>query len=233
MSALHGDMIVERGPNMPWYGGPTLLHILETIDVPQTLAAAPFRFPVQYVARPTADAPRGYLGRIESGSIRVGDRVTALPSGLSTRVRAIKTYDGELQEAGLHASVMLILEDELDISRGDMLVPESDAPALRRELDAMACWLADTPLDPRRRYLLRHTTREVPARVKRIDHRWDVSTQEEQAAPGLLDRNDIGRIALQLAQPVFAERYADNRATGSFILIDESTNNTVAAGMIQ
>jgi sulfate adenylyltransferase subunit 1 len=233
MSALHGDMVVERGARMAWYGGPTLLQILEAVELPQSSGDEPFRFPVQYVTRPAANEPRGYLGRIESGSIRVGERVTALPSGLSTRVRAIRTYDGSLPEAGLHASVALVLDDELDISRGDMLVPDYDAPPARRELEAMTCWLADTPLDPRRRYLLRHTTREVPARIRRIEHLWNVSTQEEEEAPASLQRNDIALVALQLAQPVFAERYADNRATGSFILIDESSNDTVAAGMVR
>jgi sulfate adenylyltransferase subunit 1 len=233
LSALRGDMVVERGRNLSWYGGPTLLHLLETIDVPRALADAPFRFPVQYVARPAGDEPRRYLGRVESGSIRVGDAVTALPSGLSTRVRAIGTYDRDLHEAGAHDSITLVLDDDLDIARGDMLVSAAHPASVRRELTAMTCWLADAPLDARRKYVLRHTTREVAARVARIHHRWNVATQEDEPAPPRLDRNDIGCIALQLAQPVFAERYADNRATGSFILIDESTNNTVAAGMIQ
>jgi sulfate adenylyltransferase subunit 1 len=233
MSALAGDMVVDRGGRLDWYDGPTLLQILETAEVPQTLPGAPFRFPVQYVARPTTTLPRGYLGRIESGSIAVGDRVTALPSGSTTRVREIRTWDGTRARAGLHAAVTVVLDDEIDISRGDMLVGEEMPPAVARTVDATICWLGDAPLDSQRKYLLRHTTREARARIDRIDHLWNVSTQAHEAAPARLVRNDIGRVTLSLAQPVFADRYGDNRATGSFILIDEGNNNTVAAGMIQ
>ena len=233
MSARDGDMVVDRGERLDWYDGPTLLQILETAEVRETLADAPFRFPIQYVARPADGRPRGYLGRIESGAIAVGDRVVALPSGLATRVREIRTFEGSQRSAGLHAAVTLELDDELDISRGDMLVPEGRAPAVARSVAATVCWLGDAPLDPQRKYLLRHTTREARARVDRIDDLWNVSTQTHEPLPPALTRNDIGRLALTLAQPVFADRYAENRATGSFILIDETTNNTVAAGMIQ
>jgi sulfate adenylyltransferase subunit 1 len=233
MSALTGDMVVDRGENLDWYEGPTLLQILETAEVQQTLAEAPFRFPVQYVARPTANLPRGYMGRIESGSAAVGDAVTVLPSGVSSRVREIREFDGTRQRAGLHAAVTIVLDDAIDISRGDMLVHGDASPAKARDLDATLCWLSETPLDPRRNYLLRHTTREVRARVDGIDHLWNVSTQAREPAPETLRMNDIGRVGFKLAQPVFADRYADNRATGSFILIDEVSNNTVAAGLIQ
>jgi len=233
MSALTGDMVVDRGENLDWYEGPTLLQILETVDVQQTLAEAPFRFPVQYVARPTAALPRGYMGRIESGSVAVGDAVTVLPSGVSSRVREIREYDGSRQRAGLHAAVTLVLDDAIDISRGDMLVHGNASPATRQDLDATLCWLSETPLDSRRKYLMRHTTREVRARIDGIDHLWNVATQAREPAPEFLRMNDIGQVGLKLAQPLFADRYADNRATGSFILIDEVTNNTVAAGLIQ
>jgi len=233
MSALTGEMVVERGGNLDWYDGPTLLQILETVDVEQKLAEAPFRFPIQYVARPTAKLPRGYMGRIESGSIAVGDAVTVLPSGVSSRVREIRGYDGTRKRAGLHAAVTLVLADAVDISRGDMLVHGNASPASRRDLDATLCWLSETPLDSRRNYFLRHTTREVRARIDGIDHLWDVATQARQPPRDTLRMNDIGRVGLTLAQPVFADRYADNRATGSFVLIDEATNNTVAAGLIQ
>jgi sulfate adenylyltransferase subunit 1 len=232
VSALTGDMVVDRGRHLDWYHGPTLLQILETVDVAQTLADTPFRFPVQYVARPTDGVTRGYMGRVESGSVAVGDRVTALPSGRTTRVREIRSFDGAQRSAGLHASVTLALDDELDIGRGDMLVHEHAVPPTASEVDATLCWLADTPLDPRRKYLLRHTTREVRARIDRIDHRWNVSTQQREPALETLAMNDIGSVGLKLAQPVFADRYADNRASGSFILIDELSNNTVAAGLI-
>ena len=233
MSALTGEMVVERGGKLDWYEGPTLLQILETVDVEQKLAEAPFRFPIQYVARPTATLPRGYMGRIESGSIAVGDAVTVLPSGVSSRVREIRGYEGTRKRAGLHAAVTLVLADAIDISRGDMLVHRNKSPVIRRDLDATLCWLSETPLDSRRHYFLRHTTREVRARIGGIDHLWDVATQERQPAPDTLRMNDIGRVGLTLAQPVFADRYADNRVTGSFILVDEATNNTVAAGLIQ
>ncbi|NDP44017.1 MAG: sulfate adenylyltransferase [Aromatoleum sp.] len=233
LSALTGDMVVDRGDRLPWYDGPTLLQILETADVPQALATAPFRFPVQHVARPTADLPRGYSGRIESGSVTVGDRVAVLPSGLTTRVREIRSYAGPQRRAGLHASVTLVLDDQIDVSRGDMLVHEGAAPDVARTLEATVCWLGDAAFDARRKYLLRHTTREVRARVDRIDHLWNVSTQQREPAPATLARNDIGDVTLTLSQPVFADRYADSPATGSFILIDEATNNTVAAGMVR
>ena len=232
MSALTGEMVVERGENLQWYEGPTLLQILETVDVQQALAAAPFRFPVQYVARATATLRRGYMGRVESGSIAVGDAVTVLPSGVSSRVREIRGYDTK-KRAGLHAAVTLVLDDAIDISRGDMFVHGNASPVTKRDLDATLCWLSETPLDPRRSYLLRHTTREVRARISAIDHLWDIATQARQPSPDTLRMNDIGRAELALAQPVFVDRYADNRATGSFILIDEATNNTVAAGLIQ
>ena len=233
MSALTGEMVVERGGKLDWYEGPTLLQILETVDVEQKLAEAPFRFPIQYVVRPTATLPRGYMGRIESGSIAVGDAVTVLPSDVSSRVREIRGYDGTRKRAGLHAAVTLVLADAIDISRGDMLVHRNKSPVSRRDLDATLCWLSETPLDSRRNYFLRHTTREVRARIGGIDHLWDVATQERQPAPDTLRMNDIGRVGLMLAQPVFADRYADNRVTGSFVLVDEATNNTVAAGLIQ
>jgi sulfate adenylyltransferase subunit 1 len=233
ISALAGDMVVDRGPNLPWYEGPTLLQILETAEIPPTLVTAPFRFPVQYVARPTATIPRGYMGRIEAGSIAIGDAVTVLPAGLTTRVREIRSYEGPQPQARLHDAVTLVLEDELDVSRGDMLVREHDAPPIARTLDATVCWLGEAPLDARRPYVLRHTTREARARVDRIDHLWNVSTQAAEPAPKALRMNDIGRVSLTLAQPVFGDRYADNTATGSFILIDETTNATVAAGLIQ
>jgi sulfate adenylyltransferase subunit 1 len=173
------------------------------------------------------------MGRIESGSIAVGDAVTVLPSGVSSRVREIRGYDGTRARAGLHAAVTLVLADAIDISRGDMLVHRNASPPSRRDLDATLCWLSETPLDSRRNYFLRHTTREVRARIDGIDHLWDVATQARQPPRDTLRMNDIGRVGLTLAQPVFADRYADNRATGSFVLVDEATNNTVAAGLIQ
>ena len=233
ISALDGDMVVDRGERLGWYDGPTLLQILETVEIPKTLASAPFRFPVQYVSRPTATAPRAYMGRIESGSIAVGDRVTVLPSALSTCVRELRTAAGVQSCAGLQASATIVLADELDVSRGDLIVRDDAAPDAQRSLRASLCWLGDVPIAPSRKYLLRHTTREVRARVERVDHRWNVSAQERELGTVDLRMNDMAQVVLALAQPIFPDRYAENRATGSFILIDEVTNNTVAAGMIQ
>jgi sulfate adenylyltransferase subunit 1 len=232
ISALEGDMVVDRGDRLGWYDGPTLLQILETAELPASLATAPFRFPVQYVARSTAGQPRGYMGRIESGSIAVGDRIRVLPSGSTSHVRELRTLEGSQRCAGLHAGVTLILSDERDICRGDLIVRDDSAPQPRRALEATICWLSETPLDVRRKYMLRHTTREVRARIDRVDHLWNVVTQELEAAPPALSMNDIARVELTLAQPVFPDRYNDNRATGSFILIDDATNNTVAAGLV-
>jgi sulfate adenylyltransferase subunit 1 len=233
ISALEGDMVVDRGTRLPWYDGPTLLSILESAEVPRALIRAPFRFPVQYVARPTATEPRGYMGRIESGSVAVGDRLVVLPSGIETTVREIRTFDGALPRAALHAAVTLVLGDDVDVSRGDMLAAADGPPAVARDIDATLCWLGDAPLDPGRTYWLHHTTRDVRARIGRIDHRWNIATQEREAAPAALLRNDIAGVKLALAQPLLADRYRDNRATGSFVLIDEATNDTVAAGMVE
>ena len=226
-------MVVERGDHLDWYNGPTLLQLLETATIGTRSTHAAFRFPVQYVARPDGASRRGYLGRVEAGSIAVGDPVTVLPSGRTTRVRDIRTHDGSLPRAQLHDAVTLTLADEIDVSRGDMLVSAADAPEASRSLEATLCWFDERPLDRRRTYLLRHTTREVRARIDRLDHLWNVSTQEQEPAPDALAMNDIGQVTLALAQPIVADRYTDNHATGSFILIDEATNGTVAAGLIR
>jgi sulfate adenylyltransferase subunit 1 len=232
MSAALGDMVVDRGDRLPWYRGPTLLQILETADVEETLDRAPLRFPVQGVGRPAAGVPRRYLGRVESGSVAVGDAVTVLPSGRRSRIREIRTHDGTLPRAGLHAAVALVLDDEIDVSRGDMIAESGSAPRATQRLVADICWLSDTPLDARRSYLLRHTTREVRSRVERIDSLWNVTTQAREAPDESLSTNDIARVSFILAQPVFADAYREHRTTGSFVLIDEASNNTVAAGMI-
>ena len=232
LSALEGDMVVDRGDRMPWYDGPTLLQILETAEVPPP-PDAPFRFPVQYVARPTASSSRAYLGRIDSGQVAVGDTVMALPSQRTARVRSIRTFERERERAGLHASITLTLDDALDISRGDLIVRANAAPDTARFIDADVAWLGDAPLELKRTYALRHTTREVRARVERVVDRWNVHTQSRETAAESLAMNDIGRVTLTLAQPVFADRYNDNHATGSFVLIDDATNDTVAAGMVR
>ncbi|HEY8355528.1 MAG TPA: sulfate adenylyltransferase subunit CysN [Methylophilaceae bacterium] len=238
ISALNGDMVVERGNAMPWYQGPTLLEVLENAPPAHSERLEQFRFPVQYVCRPHAsdDAElhdyRGFMGRIESGEIAVGDAVTVLPSGQSSRIKAIELGGQQLQHAITEQSVTLLLEDEIDISRGDMLVKTGQAPETVKQIEAMVCWLSETPMSPARTYIVRHTTRETKAKIGSISYRVDVNTLEH--LPGeALAMNDIARMTLKLAQPLMVDPYKVNRATGAFIIIDESTNNTVGAGMIE
>jgi len=237
MSALNGDNIVDRGEAMPWYSGPTLLDVREAAPAAHTERAEAFRFPVQYVCRPQAsDDPelhdyRGFMGRVESGAVRVGDRVTALPSGQSSVVKRIELGAVSLPEAIHEQSVSLLLEDEIDVSRGDMLVPSDEQPMVTKEIEGMVCWFSETPLSPARTYLVRHTTRTSKAKVAAIDYKVDVNTLAQEPATALA-MNDIARIRLRLAQPLAVDPYSDNRATGAFIVIDETTNNTVGAGMV-
>ncbi len=235
ISALSGDMVVERGENLGWYRGPTLLEILEAAPAAHTEAREKFRFPVQWVCRPqTLDHHdfRGLAGRVESGEIAVGDPVLALPSGRTTRVKGIRLGDAVLEEALSEQSVTLLLEDELDVSRGDLLVRPDEAPAVTRTVDAVVCWLSERPLSAARRYLVRHTTRDTKAQLKEIAWRLDLNALQQVPAEGLA-MNDIGRVTFRLAQPIAADRYAENRATGAFIVVDEATNDTVGAGMIR
>ncbi|MBI4988278.1 MAG: sulfate adenylyltransferase subunit CysN [Rhodocyclales bacterium] len=234
LSALNGDMVVERGDRLDWYNGPTLMELLEAAPAAHSEAREPFRFPVQYVCRPrTAEHHdfRGYMGRVESGEISVGDEVQVLPSGRTTRIREIRLLDRSLPQAASERSVTLLLEDEVDISRGDMIVSPANTPSVTKLVEAMVCWLAETPLEAGRKLLLRHTTRETRALVAAIEYRQDIN-ELKRISGGRLAMNDIGSITFKLAQPLFVDRYRDNRATGAFILIDEATNNTVGAGMI-
>ena len=237
LSALNGDMIVERGEALSWYQGPTLLETLEAVPAAHSEHAEPFRFPVQYVCRPQDSANpalhdyRGFMGRVESGEIAVGDAITVLPSGARSRIKKIELGSQSLPRAIHEQSVSLLLEDEIDISRGDLIVKSAEAPVPVKHIDATLCWLSETPLSPARTYLVRHTTREVKAKLAKIDYRLDVNTLEREAADGLA-MNDIARVTLKLAQPIVADSYRSNRATGAFIIIDESSNNTVGAGMI-
>ena len=237
MSALQGDMIVDRGERLDWYDGPTLLEILETVPAIHSAHAEKFRFPVQYVCRPQDSANRelhdyrGFMGRVESGELLIGDPVTVLPSGRETRVKDLQVLGESLPSVVAEQSVTILLEDEIDISRGDMIVKTGELPKVSKQIDAMLCWLSESPLDPRRKYLLRHTTRDSKAMLAGIAFRVDINTMEEQAAERLA-MNDIARVSFKLAQPIFADSYAESRGTGAFIVIDESSNNTVAAGMI-
>jgi len=237
LSALNGDMIVERGDSLNWYEGPTLMEILEAVPAAHTEHDEPFRFPVQYVCRPQDSANpelhdyRGFMGRIESGSIKVGDAVTVLPSGRESTVKAVQLGGVDIGQASTEQSITLLLADEIDTSRGDMIVKTAEAPASVKEIRATVCWMAETPLDRARTYLIRHTTRDSKAKLTGIDHRLDVNTLEKVAADKLA-MNDIAEVTFKLAQPLFVDPYLQNRGTGAFIVIDESNNNTVGAGMI-
>ncbi len=235
ISALEGDMVVSRGDRLPWYEGPTLLELLEAAPVEANQAGRPFRFPVQLVCRPrTAGAPdfRGYQGRITSGEVAVGDRILALPSGRSARVSGLRIHDTRLTRATAGQSVTLLLDEELDISRGDLLC-SAEAPATPAvELGATLCWLSDRPHTPGQRLLLRHTAREVRARITDITGGLDLHTLRLEAAEGL-EVNDIAEVRLRLQRPVCADPYGQDRATGAFVLIDEATHDTVAAGLVR
>ncbi len=237
ISALAGDMLVDRLGNMNWYQGATLLEILEKAPAAHTENQEVFRFPVQFVCRPHASADaelhdyRGFMGRIESGEIAVGDAVTVLPNGYQSKVKAIQLGEANLNSAKTEQSVTLLLEDEIDTSRGDMIVKTSEAKEPVKQIDAFVCWLSETPLSTARSYIIRHTTRESKAKVSAIQYKVDVNTLEQQASSDL-KMNDIARISFKLAQALMVDSYSVNHATGAFIVIDESTNNTVGAGMI-
>jgi sulfate adenylyltransferase subunit 1 len=233
ISALHGDNVVEASRRTPWYAGPPLLEHLELLEI---AAPAPdgVRFPVQLVIRPrTAEHPdyRGYAGRVEAGTLRVGDRVSVLPSGLSSTVEAIETADGPLAEAAAGRSVVVRLADDVDLSRGDVLAAGTP-PTVTRELTATVCWLSPEPLYPGARYRVRHTTRDVRAVVGAIESRLDVTTSRPEPADQLA-MNDIGLITLRTAEPLVLDPYARHRATGALLLVDELTGATVAAGMVE
>jgi sulfate adenylyltransferase large subunit len=236
ISALNGDNVVERSQTMPWYDGPALLELLEQVEVaydhPFDRAA---RFPVQWVVRPANGASggyRGYAGQLASGALRRGDEVVVLPSGAVTRIAAIDTYDGELEEAIAPMSLTLRLQDELDVSRGELICHPEQSATVARELLADVCWMSATPLKPGARYALKHTSRHATAIVEEIDHLVDVDTLARTGAGEQLALNDIGRVRLRTSVPLAFDAYASNRRTGSFILIDESSNETVGAGLI-
>ena len=231
ISALKGDNVVHPSAAMPWFDGPNLLEYLETVDVVSSTAAAPFRLPVQYVIRPNQDF-RGYAGQISAGTIRPGDEVLALPAGRRSRVKTITTFDGDLAAAHAPMSVTLTLEDEIDISRGDMLASPGAAPTTSRVFEADVVWMSGTPLDPNRPLLLKHTAQTVKANIESVVNRLNIETL--QTAPAeTLELNAIGVLRIRTAKPLFLDRYQNNRATGSFILLDPLTNATIAAGMVR
>jgi sulfate adenylyltransferase subunit 1 len=236
MSALLGDMVVERGDSLDWYDGPTLVQYLETVPARRDGSEAPFRFPVQRVVRfaGAADSAsaRGYQGTVAGGSIRVGDEVAVLPSGLSARIAAIVTADGALTEAAVDMAVTLRLDRDIDISRGDLIAQAGSLPAVTQDLDAEICWFDGEALDTARPYLLKHGTSTVKAKIAGIDHRIDVDSAQPVAATGTLIMNDIGRVRVRTQRALSVDPYSHNRVTGAFILIDPASNRTVAAGTL-
>ena len=231
ISALKGDNVVEKSTEMPWYDGPTVLHYLETVKAGADRNMVDFRFPVQYVIRPDQNF-RGYAGQVASGTVTRGEEITALPSNKKSRVTSVAQMGGELEEARAGESVVITLEDELDISRGDMIVRSRNIPMVTRSLDADICWMSESPLRTDRPYVLQHTTRNVQAYVSKIIYRINIDTLHREQAE-TFELNEIGRIEVEIADPLFVDPYKINRETGSFVLIDPNSNTTVAAGMIR
>ncbi|WP_426344595.1 sulfate adenylyltransferase subunit 1 [Pseudoduganella sp. R-32] len=235
LSALAGDNVVDASERMPWYQGPTLIELLEDLSVYDESHNSAFRFPVQLVARHNgheANDFRGYMGRIEAGSVAVGDKLVVQPSGQSATVKEIVTFDGSLQTASAGQSVTIVLEEYVDVSRGDLLASRAQPANLLKQVNADVCWLSEEPLDLRRKYWIKHGTKQTAAKVTKIDSILDINTQQRHDADAL-KLNDVARIALTVQQPLAADAYSDIRATGAFILIDEVTHQTVAAGMIR
>lgn len=235
VTALHGDNVVERSAKMPWYQGTPLLYHLETVHIASDRNLIDARFPVQWVIRPqSAEHPdyRGYAGTVAGGIMKPGDEVVVLPSGFRSTIARIETHDGPIEEAFPPMAVTVHLADDLDVSRGDMLCRPNNQPTVGQDLDAMICWMSDRPLKPRGRYAIKHTTRWARAMVNELHYRLDVNTLHRHDAPGELGLNDIGRVRLRTTAPLFYDPYQRNRTTGSFILVDEATHETVGAGML-
>jgi sulfate adenylyltransferase large subunit len=235
ISALRGDNVVDRTDAMPWYEGPTLLEHLETVEIAGDRNLEDRRFPVQWVIRPMADDHhdyRGYAGQIAGGVWRPGDDVVVLPSGLRSRVAAVETLDGALEEAASPQSVTIRLEDDVDVSRGDLLADPERPPTVARELTAHLCWMSERPLEPRTRLAVKHTTRNARAVVDELVSVVDMDTLEDRPSPERLELNDLAVVRLRLAEPLAVDTYGRNPPTGAFILIDEASNDTVAAGMV-
>jgi len=236
MSALHGDNVVTRSEHMTWYEGGTLLHNLETVHISADYNLRDCRFPVQTVIRPHTDEYhdfRGYAGRVAGGIFKKGDKVVALPSGLESIISGIHTLTGELDEAFPPMSVTITLEDDIDISRGDMLVRSENRPDGQQDLDVMLCWLNATPPRPRAKYVLKQTTADARAMITEIQYKMDINTLHRLEEDKDIKMNDIARVKIRSTKPIFADEYNQNRVTGSLILVDEATNETVAAGMIR
>jgi sulfate adenylyltransferase subunit 1 len=235
ISALHGDNVVDSSVNMPWYKGGTLLYTLENVNIGSDFNHVDSRFPVQWVVRPQNDEFhdfRGYGGRVEGGVFKPGDEIVALPSGFSSRIKSIEMIDGPLDEAYPPMSVTMTLEDNIDISRGDMIVKPNNQPKVGQDIEMMICWLNEKKLQPGGKYTIRHTTKEARCVVKDIRYKVNINTLHRIEDDNTIGLNDIGRILIRTTAPLFYDSYSKNRSTGSVILIDEFTNETVGAGMI-
>jgi len=235
ISALRGDNVVDRSKNMPWYEGSTLLYYLENVHIGSDHNFIDTRFPIQYVIRPNTDAYhdyRSYAGRVAAGVVKKGDEVLLLPSGFKTRIARIDTFDGELQEAYPPMSVSLLLEEDFDLSRGDMIVREHNQPSVSQDIDVMVCWFNERPMQPQGKYRILHTTQEARCIVKEIRYKLDINTLHRDTSNLHIGMNDIARLVVRTTKPLFFDSYRRNRQTGSLIFIDEGTNETVGAGMI-
>ncbi|MBK8169134.1 MAG: sulfate adenylyltransferase subunit CysN [Sandaracinaceae bacterium] len=236
ISALNGDNVVDRSKNMPWYEGTSLLHHLEEVHIASDRNLIDARFPVQYVVRPISGAHhdfRGYAGTVAGGMFKPGDSVVVLPSGFESRVRSIETFDGARDQAVPSDSVVITLEDEIDVSRGDMICRPHNRPTVGQDIEAMVCWLGDhTKLAAGNKYAIKHTTKWARAIVNDVRYRLDINSLHRDESADTLSLNEIGRIKLRTTAPLLYDEYRRNRTTGSFLLVDEATNNTVAAGMI-
>jgi sulfate adenylyltransferase subunit 1 len=235
ISALKGDNVVDRSENMPWYEGSTLLYYLENVHIGSDHNFIDTRFPVQFVIRPYSDDfhdYRGYAGQVVGGVIKKGDKIMALPSGFTSTIEKIDTADGEIEEAFPPMSVTLLLKDDIDISRGDMIVRESNRPDAKQDFDLRICWFNDRPLQLQGKYEIRHTTQTARCIIQDIQYKMDVNTLHRNLEDKQIGMNDIARISIRTTKPLFADPYSRNRITGSIILVDEGTNETVAAGMI-
>lgn len=235
ISALHGDNVVEKSKKMPWYNGSTLLYTLENVQIGSDYNHVDCRFPVQWVIRPNSNKHhdyRGYAGRVSGGVFKPGDEVMALPSGFTGKIKTVETYEGEQDEVYQPMAVSMTLENDLDISRGDMIIKPDNQPDVGQDIDLMVCWLNKTPLQPKGKYAIRHTTQDVRCIVKEVKYKVDINTLHRVEGDKEIGLNDIGRIHIRTTQPLFYDSYKRNRTTGSLILIDEFTNETVGAGMI-
>jgi sulfate adenylyltransferase subunit 1 (EFTu-like GTPase family) len=235
ISALKGDNVVDRSENMKWYEGTSLLHHLEHVHVASDRDLVDTRFPVQYVVRPKSDEfhdYRGYAGQIAGGVLKPGDEVLVLPSGFTSKIAAIDLFDKELSEAYPPMSVTVRLEDDLDVSRGDMICRPANAPRPSQDIDAMICWMSPDPMRPRQKLAIKHTTRMGRTMIKDVQYRLDVNTLHRDLETKELGLNEIGRVQLRTTVPLLCDPYEKNRSTGSFVLIDEATGVTVGAGMI-